>query len=247
MGTLASQIHADDLGYEACLDRGVVALDSGITNVALGYLVRAVEFRPTRFALVQLAKAHRDLGQIAAARVRLEQARALPDGHSDGYVLVSLAAVLCDLRDYGPALEVALEAVKAEPQNPAALKIAERCLREPALALSRSPGIDPGAIAKVQSQADDLGHRAAELERGGPADLLERRRERATQGWLLARNEAPEQTSVAQEPAVVIGQDPKGSGAGVDVHSLPVDEPTGLVKQRPGVSWWQRIKSVLWR
>src|SRR3954469_808093 len=118
----APQIRTTDLGHEACLDRGVVALEQGITSVALQYLLRAVDLRPTRFALVQLAKAHRDLGQPDVARSRLEQARALPDGHIDSFVLVSLAAVLCDLQDFGAAMEVAGQAVKGDPGNAAALK-----------------------------------------------------------------------------------------------------------------------------
>jgi tetratricopeptide (TPR) repeat protein len=239
------QIHTDDLGYEACLDHGIVALGNGVTNVALSYLSRAVELRPTRFALIQLAKAHRDLGQIQAARVCLEQARALPDGHSDSYVLVSLAAILCDLRDYGMAMEVAKEAVKVDPNNPAALKVAERCLREPAQALAKSSEIDPQAIAQVQGHADDLGRKAAEKDPQSAADFLERRRERATQGWLVTSGNPSSQVSVEQRPAV-LQQDERDVAKEVEERCLSSKE--SAASSHPQGSWWwlgwQRIRSL---
>lgn len=233
----APQIRTSDLGYEACLDRGVVALEQGITSVALQYLGRAVDLRPTRFALVQLAKAHRDLGQLEMARSRLEQARALPDGHSDGFVLVSLAAVLCDLQDFGAAMGVARQAVKVDPENPAALKVAERCLREPALALSQSAEIDPAAIALVRTQADDLGRRAAEIEPSDMVSLAERRRERATQGWLIAGDGTAE-IPVDQGPAEVVQQIVRGAE---DEDSLPEVHNRSPRRQ----SWWQRLKAFI--
>jgi tetratricopeptide (TPR) repeat protein len=232
----APQIRTTDLGHEACLDRGVVALEQGITSVALQYLRRAADLRPTRFALVQLAKAHRDLGQLEVARSRLEQARALPDGHSDSFVLVSLAAVLCDLQDFGAAMEVAGQAVKSDPKNAAALKVAERCLREPALALSQSSEIDPAAVARVQRHADELGRRAAEVEPSDRASLAERRRERATQGWLVASDGVTE-IPVDQDPAEVVRQVAHG----------PEDEEAVLGGDSVNArrrSWWQRLKAL---
>lgn len=232
------QVRTSDLGYEACLDRGVVALEGGITSVALTYLSRAVDLRSTRFALVRLAKAHRDLGQLEAARSRLEQARALPDGHNDGFVLVSLAAILCDLQDYGSAMEVARQAVKADPENAAALKVAERCLREPALALSRSPEIDSDSVATVQRQADDLGRRAAEIEPADTVSLVERRRERATQGWLVASEGSPE-VPVDQEPAAMLQPVNDGDQESRDHQDAEGDDRA----EHHGRSWWQRIKT----
>lgn len=231
------QIRTTDLGYEACLDRGVVALQQGITSVALGYLRRAVDLRPTRFALVQLAKAHRDLGQLEIAKSRLEQARALPDGHSDSFVLVSLAAILCDLQDFGAAMGVANQAVKVDPKNAAALKVAERCLREPALTLAQSPEIDPAAVAAVQRQADELGRRAAELEPVDKAGLAERRRERATQGWLVASDGVGE-IPLEQEPAEVMGQIEHNP----EIQEAVLKEESATIRRR---SWWQRIKALL--
>lgn len=237
MGT--PQIRTSDLGHEACLDRGVVALEQGITSVALGYLGRAADLRPTRFGLVQLAKAHRDLGQLDEARSRLEQARALGDGYGDGFVLVSLAAVLCDLQEFGAAMEIAREAVKVDPENAAALKVAERSLKEPALALSQSPEIDSAAVAKVLKQADDLGRRAAEIEPTDKAELFERRRARASQGWLVASDGAVEMP-VDQEPAEVVQQ------------ISPMPEETIIPSERAGrtrggSSWWDRLKAYFSR
>ena len=70
----------ESLGYQTALDLGVSAMDAGATRAAVGYLSDAVAVRPTRFALVRLATALRDQGQLELARQRLLQARALPDG-----------------------------------------------------------------------------------------------------------------------------------------------------------------------
>ena len=172
------------LGYQTALDLGVSALDAGATRAAVDYLSDAVAVRPTRFALVRLAAGLRDQGQLELARDRLLQARALPDGE-DPYVIVTLAAVLCDLKDYEGGLAAAQAAVDVDPTNPAALNVAARCVRELAGLLERSPHANRQALLAVRARADDFARRAAEASPEPAGDMLRRRRERAVQAHLL--------------------------------------------------------------
>ncbi len=197
----------ENLGYQTALDLGVSALDAGVTHAAVGYLSRAVEVRPTRFALVQLATALRDQGQLEPARQRLLQARALPDGENP-YVVVTLAAVLCDLNEYEDALTAAHAAVDLGPSNPAALNVAARCVRELAGVLERSPAPNHDALIAVRACADDFARRAAAADPEPAGDMLRRRRERTVQARLVfaappsvAVSDADEAPDVATAPA----------------------------------------------
>lgn len=184
------------------MDLGVTALENGLTAAAVPYLEKAVSLRCTRFALVQLGKAHRDLGQFEAARDRLQQARALPDGN-DLFVLVSLAAVHCDLQEHGSALEVAMAAAHLKPKDPAALSVLARCMRESASSLGKHAHIDKGAIQTVLAQADELSRKAQEAEPDSINELRERRRRRASQAWRVPPP-GEESTPVDQTPASIL-------------------------------------------
>lgn len=193
----------DQLGYEAALDLGVVALEQGFTAAAVPYLERAASCRATRFALVQLAKAHRDLGQLDAARKRLEQARSLPDGN-DHFVLITLAAVLCDLQEHGSAFEVAMDAAQLNPKAPATLSILARCTREIATTLAKQPHIDPAAIDAALAQADQFAREAREAQPEAVSNLKERRRARATQAWSISAPATQISTPVEQGIAAIL-------------------------------------------
>ena len=237
----AYQPQPEELGYEAALDLGVSALEGGLAGLAVGHLAHAANLRPTRFALVQLAKAHRDLGQTEAARNRLYEARQLPDG-KDIYVLVSLAAVLCDLRDYGVALEVVQEAVEIDPDSPAALSTAARCMKELAATLERSPHIDASYLTRVREQADEFARRAAETQPDSAEELVERRRRRATLGWLAPSKGAPSSVPVEQSPAVVVQPLDRTAGPSdperIGFDAAPVESSATTAAQ--SLSWWQR-------
>src|SRR5436190_17093597 len=88
------------------------------------------------------------------------KARALPDGENP-YVVVTLAAVLCDLNEYEDALTAAHAAVALDPSNPAALNVAARCVRELAGVIERSPAPNRDALLAVRACADDFARRAA--------------------------------------------------------------------------------------
>lgn len=202
-GHVASpQPRNDQLGYEASLDLGIAALGHGLTAAAVPYLERAVTLRSTRFALVQLGKAHRDLGQHEAARDRLLQARSLPDGN-DLFVLVSLATAHCDLQEYGSAFEVAMAAAHLKPEDPAALSVLARCMRESASALGKHSHIDPGAIDAILAQADAFTREAQEAQPDSLSDLKDRRRRRASQAWQVPPPSGAS-TPVEQIPAAVL-------------------------------------------
>lgn len=233
----------EDLGYEAALDLGVSAFEAGLTQAAVSYLTHAVALRSTRYALVQLAKAHRDLGQLAAARDRLFEARAQPDGE-DRYVMVSLAAVLCDLQDYERGLEAARAAIALDPANPAALSVAARCMRELAAVLERSAHAHPYALNAVRAQADDLARRAAASTPEPAGELLRRRRERSVQSRLIPLQGIPTAVPIAQQPGAVLDL----------THStLTPDQPStqtqtgSLSAPAAQTSWWRRVLDRLRR
>lgn len=240
----------DQLGYEALLDLGIAALEHGLTAAAVPYLEKAVSLRSTRFALVQLGKAHRDLGQHEAARDRLQQARSLPDGN-DLFVLVSLAAAHCDLQEYGSAFEVAMTAAHLKPQDPAALSVLARCMRESASALGKHSHIDPGAIDAVLAQADVFAREAQEAQPDSLSDMRERRRKRASQTWqvpLPGEASAP----VEQIPAAVLDHSVALQQNDAQDDSGPEPEPVSLpvsiaqIASKP--RWrqvWQRITASL--
>jgi tetratricopeptide (TPR) repeat protein len=233
-----AQPQPEHLGYEASLDLGVNALENGLTSIALPYLRQATERRPTRFALVQLAKAHRDLGQARAARDCLLRARRLPDGENS-YVLVSLAAALCDLSEYGTALEVATEAVELDPDHGPALAVLSRCMREAATSLGKHSHIDQSALAEVHRNADDFAERAKESDPDGVFDLQERRRKRASQ-WGMAIPAPSAVSPVEQTPAAILDQarpsaQDSPSAQQDDAVIVPIDDPA-----EARARWWRR-------
>ena len=203
MQTVPQTVPQHAIGYERALDLGVAALERGLTAAAVPYLEQAASFRPTRFGLVQLAKAHRDLGQPQAARRRLEQARSLPDGN-DQFVLVTLAAVLCDLREHGSALKVVMEAAQLEPKNAATLSVLARCMREAAGILGEQQHIDQSAVKAVLAQADQIAQEAREAQPETVVDLKSRRQERAAQEWLVPASGHPHNTPLEQDYGAVI-------------------------------------------
>lgn len=229
----------DSLGYEAALDFGVSALDAGATRAAMGYLNRAVALRPTRFALVRLATALRDQGHLEPARARLLQARALPDGENP-YVLVSLAAVLCDLKEYENALVTGRAAVSLDPSNPAALNVAARCLRELAGVLERSPHTDRDALAAVRASADDLARRAADVDPEPASDMLRRRRERAVQARLIHAFDAPMPAEARVVSPAETGIEPVAAGTPPE-PSASEHVAASRVTANAQLTWWRRL------
>lgn len=236
----------DQLGYEASLDLGVTALEHGFTAAAVPYLERAVTLRSTRFALVQLGKAHRDLGQHEAARDRLLQARSLPDG-DDLFVLVSLAAAHCDLQEYGSAFEVAMAAAHLKPEDPAALSVLARCMRDSASALGKHSHIDPHAIQAVLAQADQFAREAQEAQPDSLSDMNERRRKRASRAWQVPlpgeANSPVEQTPAAVlDHSVALRRHDAQDGSGPEPESIPLPVSIGQIASSP--RWrrvWQRV------
>lgn len=231
----------DEFGYEASLDLGKTALENGLTAAAIPYLERAVSLRPTRFALAQLGKAHRDLGQLEAARNCLERARALPDGN-DLFVLVALAAVHCDLHEHGSAFEVAMAAARLEPKDPAMLSVLARCMRESASSLSKHDHLDPTAIEKVLAQADEFAREAKAAQPDSVSELKERRRKRASQAWQVPL-QSEESMPVEQVPASILDRSqvvmPSDSGEEREQAS----ESAALLAPDPAVgleSVWRR-------
>jgi tetratricopeptide (TPR) repeat protein len=235
----------DEFGYEASLDFGVTALENGLTAAAIPYLERAVSIRPTRFALVQLGKAYRDLGQFEAARNRLEEARALPDGHHL-YVLVTLAAVHCDLHAHDSALEVAMAAARLEPNDPATLSVLARCMRESASSLSKNDHLDSRAIQKVLALSDDFAAKAKAAQPDSVDELKERRRRRASQARLVPL-QGEVSTPVEQIPASVLDRSPvvTPSDAGDGAEHAP--EPVAILAPDDEVAPESRWRRALHR
>lgn len=233
------QPRLDSLGYQAALDLGVSALDAGATAAAVSYLSHAVAVRPTRFALVRLATALRDQGQLEPARERLLQARALPDGE-DPYVIVSLAAVLCDLSEYEGGLAAAKAAIDLDAANPAALNVAARCVREIAGMLERGPAPSREELIAVRAVADDFARRAADADRESAGDALRRRRERTVQQHLIVAH------SHAVPPSTAVCESPEGGvppASPQPTHAAVVaDTPTALP-----LRWWRRLLTRLTR
>lgn len=224
----------DRLGYQTALDLGVSALDAGATQAAVGYLSHAVAVRPTRFALVRLATALRDQGQLEPARQRLLQARALPDGE-DSYVIVSLAAVLCDLKEYEDGLAAAQAAIDLDPASPAALNVAARCVRELAGVLERSPDANRQALLAVRALADDFARRAADANPEPAGDMLRRRRERTVQARLI---------NAHSHTAPMSGAD-AGAGDAADVPPAPAPHEQTVAAaeaaNQPPLRWLRRL------
>jgi tetratricopeptide (TPR) repeat protein len=210
-------------------------LEHGLTAAAVPYLERAVSCRATRFALVQLAKAHRDLGQLEAARTRLEQARALPQGE-DLFVLVTLAAVLCDLREHGSAFEVAMKAARLKPEDPAALAVVARSMRELTSILSQQDHVDQRAVAVAKYEAEELAQKAKAAQPESVMDLKERRRVRATQAWSASTPTPGRKTPVDQAPAMVLEQS-------LDTlkQQEAVSVPIAKVDRAKAMTPWQRV------
>lgn len=237
-------------GYEASLDLGVTALENGLTAAAVTYLENAVSLRRTRFALVRLGNAHRDLGQLEAARDRLQQARALPDGN-DLFVLVSLAAVHCDLREHDSALDIAMAAAHLKPTDPAALSVLARCMRESASSLGKHAHLDQAAIQRVLSHADELSRKAHDARPDSVNELKERRRRRASQAWQVPP-QAEESTPVEQAPASILDRSP--TIRRFDDGDNPEQEPEPVIMLVPDIQiiseprWqraWRRVVASL--
>lgn len=235
----------DEFGYDASLGLGLTALENGLTAAAIPYLERAASMRRTRFVLVQLGKAHRDLGQFEAARNRLEEARALPDGN-DLFVLVTLAAVHCDLHEHGSALEVAMTAARLEPNDPAALSVLARCMRESAGSLSKRDHLNPAAIEKVLALADDFARKAKAAQPDSVSELKERRRRRALQAWQIPL-QSEESTPVEQVPASILDRSPvvTPSDTGHDAEQAP--EPVVMLAPDDEVAPERRWRRALHR
>jgi tetratricopeptide (TPR) repeat protein len=245
------QPQSDQLGYESSLDLGVAALEHGLTAAAVPYLQQAVSFRSTRFALVQLGKAHRDLGQLEAARDRLMQARALPDGN-DLFVLVTLAAVLCDLQEHGSAFEVAMDAARLRPRDPATLSVLARCMRESASTLEKHTHIDRTAIDAVLTQADEFAREAREAQPDAVSAMKDRRRRRAAQAWPTPMANVEKATPVEQSPAAILDHSVTApqQAASADTDTGAVALPVAELHDSPSSKWvraWRRATSFLHR
>lgn len=243
------QPQIDQLGYESSLDLGMAALEHGLTAAAVPYLEQAVSFRSTRFALVQLGKAYRDLGQLEAARDRLLQARSLPDGN-DLFVLVSLAAVLCDLQEHGSAFEVAMDAAHLKPEDPATLSVLARCMRESASVFKKHAHIDQAAIDTVLAQADEFARKAREAQPNAVNDLNERRRRRASQAWPGPIATVEKSTPVEQSPATILDRSTTTfqQGDSADAETETAASPAAGRHTSTLSQWrriWQRISSSL--
>lgn len=217
------------VGYQEALDLGEEALERGLPRVAVSYLSHASSLRETQYALGRLAKAHRDLGELEAARSALEQALDLPGGE-DTHCLIALVAVLCDLRDYESALPLAQRAAIAEPPSAAALTVAARCLREFAAVLGRSEYIDQSSVAAVIADAKALTDQAARLEPEAREAFLTRRRERRAGVPLEPLRTGTQVTSVDQ---------PEGAVAETTAGE---SRTTALDEERPG----PQLRPSLW-
>jgi tetratricopeptide (TPR) repeat protein len=241
---MASEPQHEPLGYEAALDLGTTALESGFSAAALPYFERAAALRPTRFVLVQLAKTQRDQGRSKDARETLLRARERPDGE-DAYVLVSLAASLCDLGEHGAALEVARDAVRLNPEDSAALSVYSRTMNEALGALAKHDHIDPEAIRLGRIEASKVAARASNARPADAPDLRERRRRRAQAHWsppaLRERISAP----LEQDLGLTLAESPHV----VDAVPAPIEVPDAggppLEELAPRLPWWQRALQAL--
>jgi tetratricopeptide (TPR) repeat protein len=236
---MASQPQSEPMGYETALSIGTTALERGYSAAALAYLERAVALRPGRYALVQLAKAQRDQGLFAEARATLLAARQLPDGE-DPYVRVTLAAILCDLGEYGDALTVALEAWQEKPQDAPTLSVLARTMRELCGALSKHEHIDHSVIEYARGIAAEL---EAQAQAARPAEELsasERRRRRA-QGHFAPPPIGSQESwaPLEQEPGRPLGEVGSSTSIADDAADATGGEsPPEKPPQR--ASWWWR-------
>lgn len=156
-------------------------------------------------------------------------------------MIVSLAAVLCDLKEYEDGLAAARAAVDLDPSNPAALSVAARCVRELAGVLERSPEADREALLAVRTRADDLARRAADANPEPVGDVPRRRRERVVQTRLIDahdfRGPSPSEAGVVRDAA---GEPPGSSpfAHGAAGAEVPVE---------PSLTWWRRLLARLSR
>jgi tetratricopeptide (TPR) repeat protein len=216
------------LGYQAALETGLAYAEFGASAVAVTYFDRALALRPTTIAHTNRGRCLRDLGRLDEAEVTYRQALDI-DAHA-GYALVGLVAVLCDLRRYEEALPLARQAAVDQPENPAALTVAARCLDEFADVISRSESASPDHVSVVKRQAKELRERALALEPVPQADSLRRLRGRVFVGHSLV---APSLTDAEETDA---GRDPcPSSGA----ESTP---------ERPSSNhFWRRVSALVRR
>lgn len=237
---MASSPQSHPLGYETALALGVTALENGFSAAAVPYLERAASLRPGRYVLVQLGKAQRDQGQLQAARTTLTAARHLPDGE-DIYVLVTLAAIHCDLGENGSAFEIACEAVKISPEDPAALSVMARAMKELTGSLAKHDHLDPGAIEQARIEAARMAERARAVRPDSEPDIRELRRRRAGVHWTPP---TPEDNSgwapVQQDPGLALAE-----------STSPVITPDAdsavevLLEVQSRRPWWRRALAAL--
>jgi hypothetical protein len=241
---VASNPRSEPIGYDAALSLGVTAMENGYSAAALPYLERAASLRPGRYVLVQLAKAQRDQGKAKEARATLLAARERPDGE-DGHVLVSLAAILCDLDEHGAALEVALAAWQSHPEDAATLNILARTMREITGSLSKHDHIDPTALQMARLTADTVAKEARAATGPETVDFREVRRRRAQahlgppaphpiEGW------APLEQQTGQPLTEPMPQLTDGPVTKEDQDlSMPGQEPSAPR------AWWRRVLAAV--
>jgi tetratricopeptide (TPR) repeat protein len=239
---VASQAQSQQLGYETALALGATALENGFSAAAVPYLERATALRPSRYGLVQLAKAQRDQGQLQAARATLIAARQLPDGE-DTYVLVTLAAIHCDLGENGSAFEVACDAVKISPQDPAALSVMARAMKELTGSLAKHDHLDPGAIEQARLEAAKMAERARAVRPDSEPDIRELRRQRAGIHWTPpAPDDGTGWAPVQQDPGQALVKSTMSETTLIDVGSVPEESLLEGQSKRP---WWRRALAAL--
>lgn len=241
---MASNPQGEPLGYDAALSFGVTALENGYSAAALPYLERAASLRPGRYVLVQLAKAQRDQGRTKGARATLLAARDRPDGE-DGHVLVSLAAILCDLEEHGAALEVALAAWQSRPEDAATLNVLSRTMREITGSLSKHDHIDPAALQVARRIADSVAEQARAATGSAEVDFREVRRRRA-QAHLSPPPQHPEDGWVPLDQQA--GQPLAEPTLHFPSQPLPTDEqetPSPEQHPSPRQMWWRRVLAAV--
>ena len=151
-------------------------------------------------------------------------------------MIVTLAAVLCDLKDYEDGLAAAQAAVDLDPTNPAALNVAARCVRELAGVLEGSSHANREALLAVRARADDFSRRAAEASPEPAGDMLRRRRERTVQAHLLSAHSHAVPPSGGTDDARVATGAP--SAQTVVAEDGPAETPP---------RWWRRLLTRLIR
>lgn len=239
---MASHPQSQPLGYETALALGVTALEKGFSAAAVPYLERAVALRPSRYGLVQLAKAQRDQGQLQAARATLTAARQLPDGE-DTYVLVTLAAIHCDLGENGSAFEVACDAVKISPENPAALSVMARAMKELTGSLAKHDHLDPGAIEQARIEAAKMAERARAVRPDSEPDIRELRRQRAGVHWTPpVPDDSTGWAPVQQDPGQALFESTTLETTPIDADSVSEESSVEARSRRP---WWRRALAAL--